>query len=318
VGPTLEDVRRAQERIAAFAHRTPVLTSRHFDARTGARLCFKCENFQRAGAFKYRGATNAVRSLRSAEAAKGVLTHSSGNHAQALALAARERKVACWVVMPKGAPEVKRAAVRGYGATIVECEPTLKAREETAAQVAAETGAVFVHPYDDERVVAGAGTAALELLDHAPEPLDVLVVPVGGGGLASGTCVAAHGYDPKIRVFGAEPTGADDAWRSLKEGRIQPSLEPRTVADGLRTALSDLTFGILKEHLEEIVRVPDENTIAAMRQVFERMKIVIEPSSAVALGAALLLGERLRGKRVGVVLSGGNVDLDRLPWLPAA
>jgi len=314
VGPDLPAIRRAQERIAAFAHRTPILTSRHLDERTGARLHLKCENFQRVGAFKFRGATNAVRSLAPEEAARGVLTHSSGNHAQALALAARQREIPCWVVMPKGAPRVKRAAVIGYGATVVECESTLAAREETARRVGEETGATFIHPYDDERVVAGAGTAALELLEHAPEPLDVVIAPVGGGGLASGTAIAAHGVDPRIRVLGAEPAGADDAWRSLREGRRLPQEDPRTVCDGLRTALSDLTFSILREHLEEIVRVPDEATIEAMRLVWERVKIVIEPSSAIVIAAAFAVRERLRGRRVGLILSGGNVDLDHLPW----
>lgn len=312
--PDFADVVAAADRIRPYVHRTPVLTSASFDERAGARVWFKCEGFQRVGAFKFRGATNAVRCLSDDEAARGVLTHSSGNHAQALALAARMRGISCWVVMPTDAPAVKRAAVEGYGAVVVPCEPTLAARESTAARVAGETGAVFIHPYDDARIVAGQGTATLELLEQVPEPLDLLVVPVGGGGLASGTCLAAHGIRPALEVVGAEPAGADDACRSLAAGRLLLQTHPKTVADGLRTSLSALTFGILREHLREIVTLEDSVTIAAMRWVMERMKIVVEPSSAVAVAAVLARPERVAGCNVGVILSGANVDLGRLPW----
>ncbi len=311
-GLGLADVLEAAARIRPFAHRTPLLTSASFDARVGARVWFKCEGFQRVGAFKFRGATNAVRALGDAEAARGVLTHSSGNHAQALALAARQRGIPCWVVMPRDAPAVKRAAVEGYGATVVPCEPTLAAREATARAVGAETGAVFIHPYDDPRVVAGQGTAALELLEDAPEPLDVLVVPVGGGGLASGTCLVAHGLRPELVVLGAEPAGADDARRSLAAGRRLAQEDPRTVADGLRTELSDLTFSILRAHLAEVVAVPDAETLGAMRWLTQRLKILIEPSSAVAVAALEARREAVAGRRVGVILSGANVDLSLL------
>ncbi len=316
--PDLAAVRAAAERIAPWAHRTPVLTSRSLDAMAGARLFFKCENLQRAGAFKFRGATNAVFSLGDDEAARGVLTHSSGNHGAALALAARNRGIRCWVVMPEGAPRVKRAAVAGYGAEIVFCEATVAAREATAARVAAETGATFVHPYDDPRVIAGQGTAALELLAEVPD-LDLVVAPVGGGGLLSGTAIAVRGLSPATRVVAAEPAAADDAHRSFATGTLQPAGPARTIADGLRTALCPRTFRALRELTAGVVTVSEEAIVAAMRTVWERMKIVIEPSAAVPV-AALLAGEASPagpGSRVGLILSGGNVDLDRLPWTAA-
>jgi len=316
--PDLASIRRAAERIAPWAHRTPVLTSRSLDAMAGAHLFFKCENLQRAGAFKFRGATNAVFSLSDDEARRGVLTHSSGNHGAALALAAANRGIRCWVVMPEGAPRVKRAAVAGYGAEIVGCAPTVEAREATAARVAAETGATFIHPYDDPRVIAGQGTAALELLADAPG-LDWVVVPVGGGGLASGTAIAVGSISPRTRVVAAEPAAADDAYRSFTTGVRQPAGPAPTIADGLRTALSERTFRALRERVSAVVTVEEEAIVAAMRTVWERMKLVIEPSAAVAV-AALLAGTDSAafpiapGERAGVILSGGNVDLDRLPW----
>lgn len=312
---SLADVRAAAERIAGRAHRTPVATCGTIDRLAGRALVFKCEQLQKVGAFKFRGACNAVSRLPEGIAARGVVTHSSGNHAQALALAARMRGIAAHIVMPSNAPAVKKAAVIGYGARVVECEPTLEARERTAAAVLAETGATFVHPYDHPDVIAGQGTAALELMEQAPE-LDAIVAPVGGGGLVSGICVAAHGLAPRIRVFAAEPAGADDAARSLAAGRIVPQTSPRTIADGLLTSLGELTFPILRDHVEQVILVTDEEIVSAMRLLWERAKMVVEPSGAVPLAAVLSDAFRaLPGMpRVGVVLSGGNVDLARLPW----
>jgi threonine dehydratase/serine racemase len=311
--PTLDDIRRAADRIAPHAHRTPVLTCRSVDALAGARVLFKCENLQRVGAFKFRGACNAVLSLTDDEARRGVATHSSGNHAAALALSARIRGVTAHIVMPSSAPAVKRAAVEGYGARIVTCAPTLAAREAALAAVIAETGAHAVHPYDDARVIAGQGTAALELLGEAPD-LDAVIAPVGGGGLLSGTAVAVASLSG-TPVIGAEPEAADDAFRSLREGRILPSNDPITIADGLRTSLGELPFAILRSRGVEIVTVREEAIAAAMRLVWERMKIVIEPSAAVPVAA--VVGRKVRGARIGVILSGGNVDLDRLPFRPS-
>ncbi len=299
--------------MAPHVHRTPVFTSAFVDGRTGARVVFKAENLQKVGAFKFRGACNAVFSLGDDEARRGVLTHSSGNHAQAVALAARVRGVPAWVVMPEGAPAVKVAAVEGYGARIVRCAPTLAAREATAAEVQRETGAAFVHPYDDARVVAGQATAAMELLEQAG-PLDVLLAPVGGGGLLGGTALAAAYFAPGTRVVGAEPAAADDAARSFHGGVLVPADNPRTVADGLRTSLGALNFAVLRRYVADVVTVGEDEIVAAMRHVWERMKLVIEPSSAVPV-AALLSGRLdVEGRRVGVILSGGNVDLDHLPW----
>ena len=312
--PTLADIEWAVERIRPHAHRTPVLTSTTLNQLTGAELFFKCENFQKVGAFKFRGAANAVFSLSDAEAARGVATHSSGNHAQALALAARLRGIPAHIVMPDNSPKVKVEAVRGYGGRIVFCRPTQAERERALAEVVRDTGAAFVHPYDDSRVIAGQATAARELLAEV-QGLDLLVAPVGGGGLASGTALAARYLSPATRVVAAEPAGADDARRSLREGRILPSLDPRTVADGLRTSLGQLTFPILRALLAEVVTVSEEGIVAAMRLVWERMKILIEPSAAVSVAALLEGGLQARGLRVGVILSGGNIDLDALPWI---
>ena len=258
------------------------MTCRTFDDRLGLSVFFKCENFQKVGAFKFRGATNAVWALTDEEAARGVLTHSSGNHAQALALAAKQRGIRAWIVMPNNAPGVKRRAVEGYGATVVECASTIADRETTAARVQEETGATFIHPYDDPRIIAGQSTCARELMEDVPD-LDAIIVPVGGGGLASGTCLAAHAHDSELAVYGAEPAGANDAQRSLEAGRLVPVEAlpgggPDTIADGLRTSLSERTFAILREHLTSIVSVSDGNTLRWMRDVWERMKIIIEPS----------------------------------------
>ncbi|MDA1194096.1 MAG: pyridoxal-phosphate dependent enzyme [Planctomycetota bacterium] len=315
--PTIHDVRAAAERLEGEVHRTPVMTSQAIDAIVGMKLYFKCENLQRVGAFKFRGATNAVRSLADAEAARGVVTHSSGNHAQALALAAARRGIPAWVVMPTNAPAVKRRAVEGYGATVVPCEPTLAARESTADRVQAETGATFIHPYDDPRVIAGQGTAALELMADVLG-LDAVVAPVGGGGLCSGTCIAVHGLNPNVAVYGAEPERANDAQRSLEAGHLIPVGAADTIADGLRTSLSERTFGILRAHVAGIVSVSEAEILHALRVVLERLKLVIEPSAAVPLAACARLHPALAGKRVGVILSGGNVDWDALPQLLAS
>ncbi|MBX3015202.1 MAG: pyridoxal-phosphate dependent enzyme [Caldilineaceae bacterium] len=311
--PTVADIRQAAERIRPYAHRTPVMTGTALDQRLGAQIFLKCENLQKVGAFKFRGACNAVFSLTDAEAARGVVTHSSGNHAQAVALAARLRGIPAYIVMPSNAPAVKKAAVAGYGGQITFCEPTLAARETTQAQVVAATGAAVVHPYNDDRVIAGQGTAALEFLDAVPE-LDVIMTPVGGGGLLSGTALTVRAIAPHIRVIAGEPAGADDAYRSLAAGTIQPMVGPKTIADGLLTTLGDLTFPIIQQQVEQIVLVSEAAIIAAMKFVWERTKLIIEPSSAVPLAALWEEKVDLAGLRVGVILSGGNVDLDRLPW----
>lgn len=311
--PTLQDVLLAHARIRPYIHRTPVLTCATLDRATGARLHFKCENFQKVGAFKARGATNAVFSLGDGEAARGVVTHSSGNHAAALAMAAGRRGIPAYIVMPDNAPQVKKDAVAAYGGRIEFCAPTLEAREQACARVVAETGAQLVHPYNDERVMAGQGTAAVELLEEVPD-LDVVLTPVGGGGLLSGTAVAVKGLNGGIRVLGAEPAGADDAYRSFRSGERQPMDNPQTIADGLRTSLGDKTFPIIRRLVDDIVTVSEEGIVDAMRRVWQTMKIVIEPSCAVPLAALLEERVRVAGKRVGIVLTGGNVDLDRLPW----
>lgn len=313
---TLNDIRSAAERIAGKAHLTPVMTCSALDRLAGRHLFFKCEQLQKVGAFKFRGAANAVFSLEEREASRGVLTHSSGNHAQALALAARMRGVAAHIVMPTSSSPVKRRAVEEYGGRVVPCEPTLVARETTAAAVQQETGATFIHPYDDPRVIAGQGTAALELLSQV-DGLAAIIVPVGGGGLLSGTCIGARGIDPRIRIFAAEPQGADDAARSLAAGRLIPQTAPDTVADGLLTSLGQLTWPVIRDHVERVITVSDEATIAAMRLAWERAKLLVEPSAAVAVAAALSASfVAVPGlKRVGIILSGGNVELDNLPWL---
>ena len=311
--PLAADIRSARERIRPYVHRTPVLTCTTLDEMAGCRLFFKPENLQKAGAFKARGATNAVFCLPEELAGHGVATHSSGNHAAALARAARLRGIPAHIVMPENSPEVKKAAVAGYGAEITFCAPTLQAREDALGEVVEKTGAVFIHPYDEPLVIAGQATAALELLEDAG-PLDILVAPVGGGGLMSGTCLAAAMKAPATRLVGAEPAGADDAFRSLQAGRLLPSENPRTIADGLLTSLSPLTFSILRKYLECIVTVGEEDIVHAMRLVFERMKLVVEPSAAVALAAVLAGDFRQHGRRVGVILSGGNVELESLPW----
>jgi threonine dehydratase len=311
----LDDIRIAANRIAGIAHRTPVFTNETFDRLAGRRVFFKCENLQKTGAFKYRGATNAVQALPAAIAPRGVVTHSSGNHAQALSLAARVRGIPAYVVMPRTASPVKAAAVREYGGGVVFCEPTLAERERTAMELVDRTGGALIPPFDHRDVIAGQGTAALELLEDVPD-LDAIIAPVGGGGLLSGTCVAALGAKPGMRVFGAEPLGADDAARSKASGEWLPQSNAQTIADGLLTSLGQLTWPIIRDRVERIVLVSEDDIRAAMRFVWERMKLVIEPSAAVAVAAGLSGGfQALDGlDRVGVVLSGGNVSLDKLYW----
>lgn len=311
---TRADLDQASARLADVVRRTPVETCRTLDERAGASLFFKCEHLQRGGAFKLRGASNAVMSLSETEAARGVATHSSGNHAAALALAARRRGVEATIVMPVDAPAIKRAAVEEYGARIVPCGPTLADREATLAAVVERSGATVVHPYDDARVIAGQATAARELFEQVPE-LDVVIAPVGGGGLLSGTALAARYFSPSTLVVGAEPALADDAAESLRLGVRQGQRPPHTIADGLRTALGELPFAILGACEVPIEVVSEAAIVAAMRMTWERAKMPIEASAAVAVAVAT--SGRYAGKRVGVVLSGGNVDLARLPWQPA-
>lgn len=309
--PNLADIQEAHARIKPYIHRTPVLTSETFDRMLGGKIYFKCENFQKAGAFKFRGACNAVFSLSEQEAERGVVTHSSGNHAGALALAGKMRGIQVHVVMPRSAPKVKQDAVRGYGAQVTLCEPTLAAREAETQRIIEETGATLIHPFNDMRIIAGQGTAALELLSEEPD-LDVVLAPVGGGGLLCGTAIAATETSPSILVVAGEPAHADDAYRSLQAGRILPVERSDTIADGLLTSLGNLTFPIIQELVHKIVLVTEEEILAALRLVMERMKIVVEPSAVVPF-AALLSGKvPLDGRKAGVILSGGNIDLSRL------
>ena len=311
--PTLVDVQNAATRIKPYIHRTPILTCSSLDQMLGAQLFLKCENLQKVGAFKVRGACNAVFALPDAVAARGVATHSSGNHGAALAYAARQRGITAHIVVPDNAPAVKKAAIAGYGGRLVFCAPTLEAREATLATVVAETGATVVHPYNDVRVIAGQGTAALELLAEVPD-LEVIMAPIGGGGLSSGTALVTAAVSPATRVVVAEPEAADDAYRSLQTGTIQPSLNPQTIADGLRTSLGDITFALIQQYVQEIITVSETAIVQAMRLVWERMKIVIEPSAAVPIGALLEGKWSAAGKRIGIIVSGGNVDLAHLPW----
>lgn len=311
--PTAADVLAAAARIAPHAHRTPVLTSGSLDELTGARLYFKCENFQRSGAFKFRGACNAVWAMDEATAARGVVTHSSGNHGAALALAARGRGIPAHVVVPEGAVASKLAAIEAYGAVLHRCAPTMAAREAMAAQVQADTGARLVHPFQDPHVIAGQGTAALELLAEAGR-LDIVMTPVGGGGLVCGTALAAQGHDPRVQVFGAEPEGAADAFESLRQGRRVTDLVPDTVCDGLRGTLGPINLALMQAHRVQVLLVSDDETLASMRLAWERLKVIIEPSCATVLAAVLRYPGHFAGRRVGLILSGGNVDLAALPW----
>jgi len=311
--PDLHAIRAALARVAPHVHRTPVLTCAAIDAEAGAALYFKCENFQRVGAFKARGACNAVFSLSDTEAARGVVTHSSGNHGAALAYASRRRGVAAWVVMPENAPKVKVENVRRFGATIRFCTSNVAAREAACAEIQRETGATLIHPFDDARVIAGQGSAALELLEQVPA-IDAIVAPCGGGGLLSGTAIAATSTRAGIEVYGAEPANAGDAAASFRSGRVEPLPPTTTIADGLRTTLSPRTLGAIRAHVTAFGTCSEAAIIEAMRMTWERMKIVIEPSAAVPLACLLERSLDLAGRRVGVIVSGGNVDLDQLPW----
>lgn len=312
--PQYADIEDAARRVAPFIHRTPVLTSSYFNSITGASLYFKCENFQKVGAFKFRGACNAVGKLSRKDGEKGIVTHSSGNHAQAVALAARMNGYKATIVMPENAPRVKVNAVRDYGAEIVFCEPTIEARSQTAQKILSQNGATFIHPYNHPDVIAGQGTCAKEFLEEVPD-MDVIMAPVGGGGLISGTAITAKHLKPGIRVYGAEPELADDAYRSIHSGKIEPVLRTDTVADGLRTSLGELTFEVILNHVDDIFTVSEESIIRDMRAVWERMKIIIEPSCSVPLTAVRDQKIDLAGKKVGIILTGGNVDLNNLPWL---
>ncbi len=312
--PTFEDVIAAHERIKPYIHKTPVLTSSYLNQLTGAELFFKCENFQKAGVFKARGASNAVFGLSDEMAAKGVATHSSGNHALSLSYAAGRRGIPVTVVMPHSAPQAKKDAVIGYGGTIVECEPSTSSRESTFARVVAETGAEFVHPYNDPRVIAGQATCSRELLEQV-DNLDMVIAPIGGGGMISGTCLTLSSIAPEMKIYAAEPLNADDAARSFRAGHIIADDAPETVADGLKVPLKDLTWHFVHNYVTDILTATEQEIIDAMKLTWKRMKIVMEPSSAVPLATILNNRELFAGKRVGVIITGGNVDLDRLPWL---
>jgi threonine dehydratase len=311
--PTFEDIISAHRRISNVIHKTPVLTSSSINRILSTELYFKCENFQKVGAFKFRGASNAVLSLSKEQASKGVATHSSGNHAAALALAASMKGIPSFIVMPNNAPEIKKIAVAGYGGKITFCEPTLKAREETLDIVVKETGATVIHPYNNYNVICGQGTACKELLEEMNN-LDIIIAPIGGGGLLSGTSISARAINPDIKVYGAEPSNADDAFRSFRSGKIIPSDNPHTIADGLLTSLAPITFEIITKNVDDILCVSEESIVSAMRLIWERMKIIVEPSSAVTLAAVMQNPSLFRGKKTGLILSGGNVDLKKLPF----
>ncbi|NCO20513.1 MAG: pyridoxal-phosphate dependent enzyme [Rhodobacterales bacterium] len=312
--PTFDDVIAAHERIRPYIHRTPVLTSSYLNELTGAELFFKCENFQKAGAFKVRGASNAVFGLSDEQARNGVATHSSGNHALSLSYAAGRRGIPCHVVMPRTAPQAKKDAVRGYGGIITECDPSTSSREEVFAKVHAETGADFVHPYNDPRVIAGQGTCSRELMEQT-DGLDAVVAPIGGGGMVSGTCLTLSTIAPSVRIYAAEPEQADDAARSFRAGHIIADDAPETIADGLKVPLKELTWHFVKNHVTDVLTASEDEIVAAMMLTWQRMKIVMEPSCAPPLAVILKNPEVFRGKRVGVIITGGNVDLKKLPWM---
>ena len=311
--PTFFDVEKAHQIVQQYAHRTPILTSSSINKIVGGELHFKCENFQKVGAFKFRGACNAVFSLSEQDAKKGVATHSSGNHAAALALAAKMRGISAHIVMPENSPEIKKKAVAGYGASITFCAPTLVARESTLAKVIVETGATEIHPYNNFNVIAGQGTAAKELIEDAGN-FDIIMAPVGGGGLLSGTALSTKKMLTNCNVIAAEPAGANDAFKSFHTKNLVPSKNPNTIADGLLTSLGERNFAIILDKVDDIVTVTEANIVAAMRMIWERMKIIIEPSSAVPLAAILEGKVNVQNKKVGIILSGGNLDLGSLPF----
>lgn len=311
--PTLSDIKRAQQRVSRYTHITPIMTSESINEISGAQIFFKCENFQKIGAFKMRGATNAILSLHPDERAKGVATHSSGNHAQAVALAAKLSGIRAHIVMPKNSPAVKQKAVANYGAEIILCESTLESRQKTLEEVIGKTGAIFIPPYDDYAVIAGQATAAKELFEEIHD-LDAIITSVGGGGLLSGTALAASYLSPNTVVYAGEPKNADDAYRSFKSGELLPVDSPKTIADGLKTSLGVRNFDIIKDLVKDIFVVTEQEIVDAMRLVWERMKIIIEPSSAVSVAAVIKHLEVFKDKRVGLIITGGNVDLSKLPF----
>jgi len=312
--PTLKDIQQTHDAIASMIHRTPVLTCASIDSLAGARLFFKCENFQKVGAFKMRGGASAAIRLTAAEKKRGIATHSSGNHAQAVARAARELGIPAYIVMPENAPSIKKAATKGYGAEVIDCAPTLEARETTLDKVVERTGATFIHPYNDYNVIAGQATASLELLADMPGVPDIMMAPVGGGGLMSGTALTTRYLHPEVKLIGAEPKAVDDAYRSLKAGSLQVNTTIDTIADGLRTNLGEKTFDIIHKYLDDIFTVTEDQIVEAMRLTWERMKIIIEPSCAVPLAAVLANPDFFAGRQVGIILTGGNVDLATLPF----
>ena len=311
--PSLQDIQEAAKRISTAANYTPILTSKLIDGVCGCKIFFKCENFQKVGAFKFRGAYNTIASLSNEDLQKGVVTHSSGNHAAALTLAAKMNNTTAYIVMPRTAPEIKKKAVQSYGAKITFCEPTLKSREETAQKIIDETGAYLVHPFNNYSIIAGQATAAYELINDSHN-LNYILTPVGGGGLLSGTALSTKYLSPQTKVIGCEPEDADDAFRSLRDGKIYPSENPKTICDGLLTSLGEKTFEIINKYVNEIITVDDDKIIEAMRLIWERMKIIIEPSSAVPLAVVMNNKSKFENKSVGIILTGGNVDLNNLPF----
>jgi len=311
---TIKEVKLAADRISEYAHRTPVFSSTRINSMCGCRISFKCENLQRVGAFKFRGALNAISSMPTEMLCKGVVTHSSGNHAQALALAAKIFNVDAYIVMPENAPTVKINAVREYGGKIIFCIPTLEARETATEKVISETGSAFVHPYNDDRIIAGQATCALEFLNQLVDAPDIVVAPVGGGGLLSGTAISTKSFSSDIKVYGAEPEMADDAYRSFKSGEIIPQTNPQTIADGLLTSLGDKTFEIIKSNVDDILLCSEDHIKQAMRLIFENLKMVVEPSGAVSLAVVLANLDKFRNKNVGLIISGGNIDISEFKW----
>lgn len=311
--PDAEAIKTVHQEIRSYIHKTPLLSSTSLNEIAGCSLFFKCENLQKIGAFKMRGAMAAALTLHASELQHGLATHSSGNHAQAVAMAARLLKVPAHIVMPNNAPGIKKAATGGYGARIIECQPTTADREATLEQVVADTGAYFIHPYNDYNVIAGQASACLEILEECPD-LDYVMPPIGGGGLISGTALVCHYFTENTKVIGSEPIEVDDAYQSVKAGRIIENTSTNTIADGLRTTIRDKTFGIIKDYVEDIIRVDDQEIIAAMKLVWQRMKLLIEPSSAVPLAAVLQQPDRFAGKRIAIIISGGNVDIEKLPF----
>jgi len=311
--PTKENIQSAHERIKNFIHKTPLLTSTQLNEITNSQLFFKCENLQKVGAFKMRGASNAILSLTDNDLVNGVATHSSGNHAAALAKAAKMKNVPAYIVMPENAPEIKKNAVKSYGGEIIFCKPTLEAREQTLNEVVKKTHAVFIHPYNNDKIIEGQATCAKEIFEEESD-FDFIIAPVGGGGLLSGTSLATYYFSNNTKVIGAEPAGADDAFRSIRDKKIYPSVNPQTIADGLRTSLTKKTFGIISKFADEIITVKEESILKAMKLIWERMKIIVEPSGAVPFAVILENKEKFKNKKIALILSGGNCDLNNLPW----